>query len=244
MEGNSPQCVRCQVRRCGLPEMQGGVPPSCPTVRYADLIAETTERYRLPENQAVIRGWQRLMKRVLDPERAREKFSWTRIDEIMEYARIRGFKRLGVATCYALLFESKLLSEILEANGFEVVSVSCLCGEVHPEETGLEGSVFCNPILQAEVLNREKTGLNIMVGLCVGHDILFLRHCRGETTPFIVKDRALGHNPVAALYLSQNAFYRERFVGRPEGDETGLGLTGERKEIPGLDPPGFQSPSG
>jgi uncharacterized metal-binding protein len=212
MDKQGPRCAKCQVMRCGTQEKSGGVPSSCPTVRYADLIEETKEKYHLSENQAVIQGWYELMSKILDPEKPREKFSWTRVDEIMEYAKIRGMKKIGIATCYALLFESQLLTDILEMNGFEVVSVSCLCGEIDPKDMGLQGHIFCNPILQAEVLNSEKTELNIMIGLCVGHDILFLRYCSGETTPLIVKDRALGHNPVAALYMSQNEFYRERFM--------------------------------
>ena len=212
----SPKCAKCNVLRCGAEEKHGGVPQSCPTVKYADIIEETKEKYHLPENRVVIQGWQGLMSKVLDPEKPLEKYSWTRVDEIMEYAKIRGMKKIGIATCYALLFESKLLSDILEANGFEVVSVSCLCGEVNAQDMGLglQWSAFCNPILQAEVLNREETELNIMVGLCVGHDILFLRYCEGETTPLVVKDRALGHNPVAALYMSQNSFFKARFAGR------------------------------
>ena len=167
----------------------------------------------LPENQAINQGWLALMNKVVDPEKPREKFSWTRVDEIIEYAKIRGMKRLGIATCYALMSESRSLSDILERNGFDVVSVSCLCGEVNPQDVGMPGDIFCNPIMQAEVLNREKTELNIMVGLCLGHDILFLRHCKAETTPLVVKDRALGHNPVAALYLNQG-FYQDRFIRR------------------------------
>jgi uncharacterized metal-binding protein len=212
MAEKCPQCVKCTVLRCGSREKVGAVPASCPTVRYPDLVKETKEKYRLPENQAVISGWLGLMSKVLDPKKSREKFSWTRVDEIMEYAKIRGMTRIGIATCYALLPESKLLTDILERNGFDVVSVSCLCGEVNPEDMGIPGPVFCNPIMQAEVLNREKTELNLMVGLCVGHDILFLRHCKAETSPLIVKDRALGHNPVADLYLSQNPFYKDRFL--------------------------------
>lgn len=212
MEKMGPQCAQCTVLRCGAAEKKGAIPPSCPTVAYADLIGEIKEKYRLPENKAVLEGWQGMMGRVMDPEKPWQKLSWTRVDEVMEYARVRGMKKMGIATCYALLPESKLLSAILEANGFEVVSVSCLCGEIHPQHMGMQGNVFCNPIMQAEVLNREKTDLNLMVGLCVGHDILFLRSCKGETTPLIVKDRALGHNPVAALYLSQNPFYRDRFM--------------------------------
>jgi uncharacterized metal-binding protein len=210
MEERSPQCVKCTVLRCGSKEMNKKVPASCPTEKYSDLARETKEKYKLPENQAVIDGWFGLMNKILDPDKQKEKWSWTRIHEIMEYAKIREMKKLGIATCYSLVPESKLLSDILEYNGFEVVSVSCLCGEIDPREMGMPGNIFCNPILQAEVLNEEKTDLNIMMGLCVGHDILFLKHCKGETTPLVVKDRATGHNPVAALYQSQG-FFKDRF---------------------------------
>jgi len=210
MEKDSPQCVKCTILRCSSKEKKKKAPTSCPTEKYSDLAIETMEKYRQPENQAVIHGWLGLMGKILNPEKAKEKWSWTRIDEIMEYARIRGMTRLGIATCYALMPESKLLSDILEGNGFNVVSVSCLCGEINPQDMGIPGDIFCNPILQAEVLNREKTDLNIMMGLCVGHDILFLRHSRAETTPLVVKDRSTGHNPVAALYQSQG-FFKDRF---------------------------------
>ena len=210
MEKNSPQCVKCTILRCSTKETNKKVPPSCPTEKYPDLIKETTEKYMLPENEAINQGWLGLMGKVFNPDKPREALSWTRVDEIMEYAKIRGMKRLGIATCYALMSESRFLSDILESNGFEVVSISCLCGEVSPQDVGMPGNILCNPIMQAEVLNREKTDLNMMVGLCLGHDILFLRHCKAETTPLIVKDRALGHNPVAALYLSQG-YYQNRF---------------------------------
>ena len=211
MAKQSPQCVKCTILRCSLKEKNRKVPASCPTEKYPDLIEETKEKYALPENQAINLGWLALMNKVVNPEKPGEKFSWTRVDEIIEYARIRSMKRLGIATCYALMYESGSLSDILERNGFEVVSVSCLCGELNPEDVGMTGNIFCNPILQAEVLNREKTELSIMVGLCLGHDILFLRHCKAETTPLVVKDRALGHNPVAALYLNQG-FFKDRFT--------------------------------
>jgi len=210
MKKGNTQCVKCTILRCGSREKNKKVPISCPTEKYSDLADETMEKYRLPENRAVIQGWLGLMGKVLDPEKAKEKWSWTRIDEIMEYARIRGMTRLGIATCYALMPESKLLSDILEGNGFDVVSVSCLCGEINPRDMGMPGDIFCNPILQAEVLNNEKTDLNIMMGLCVGHDILFLKHSKAETTPLVVKDRSTGHNPIAALYQSQG-FFKDRF---------------------------------
>lgn len=188
------------------------MPDFCPTEKYPDLAKEAVEKLMLPENQAINNGWFSYISKVMDPEKPREMLSWTRVDEIMEYAKVRGMKRLGIATCGELMPESRSLSDILENNGFDVISVICLCGEMNPQDVGLSGNKICNPIMQAEVLNREKTELNLMVGLCLGHDILFLRHCEAETTPLVVKDRALGHNPVAALYMSQNPKYKDRFI--------------------------------
>jgi uncharacterized metal-binding protein len=42
------------------------------------------------------------------------------------------------------------------------------------------------------------------MGLCVGHDSLFSRHSEAPVTTLVVKDRVLGHNPVAALYTTQS----------------------------------------
>lgn len=212
MERHDPQCAKCTVLRCRSKEEGKKVPVFCPTEKYPGLVRETVEKFMLPENQAINKGWLGYISKVMDPEKPREKLSWTRVDEIMEYARIRGMTRLGIATCGELMPEAKLLSDILESNGFEVVSVICLCGETNPQDLGMPGNKICNPIMQAEVLNREKTELNMMVGLCLGHDILFLRYSKAETTPLVVKDRALGHNPVAALYLSQNPLYKDRFI--------------------------------
>ncbi len=216
MENHDPQCAKCTILRCRTKEKDKKVPASCPTEKYRSLIKETVDTLNLPENQAINKGWHDYIHKVMNPENPRERLSWTRVDEIMEYAAVRGMTRLGIATCGELLPEAKLLSDILESNGFDVVSVICLCGETDPQELGMRGNKICNPIMQAEVLNREKTELNMMVGLCLGHDILFLRHCTAETTPLIVKDRALGHNPVAALYLSQNPLYEDRFIRKSD----------------------------
>jgi uncharacterized metal-binding protein len=59
---------------------------------------------------------------------------------------------------------------------------------------------MCNPLLQAEILNREQTDLNILLGLCVGHDALFLKHAAAFSTVLAAKDRVTGHNPLAAVY--------------------------------------------
>ncbi|MFH1775270.1 MAG: DUF1847 domain-containing protein [Chloroflexota bacterium] len=206
------QCTRCTVFRCGSRAKGGKVPAFCPTEKYPDLVKESIREHKLPQNRAISLAWRKLMDRVMDPQKPRERFLWTRLDEIIEFARIRRMKRMGIATCYSLMAEARILADILERNAFTVVSVSCLCGELAPRDVDIEGgAIFCNPIMQAEVLNGENTELNIVVGLCLGHDIMFQRYAKAETTTLVVKDRAMGHNPVAALYLSQS-YYQNRFA--------------------------------
>jgi uncharacterized metal-binding protein len=72
-----------------------------------------------------------------------------------------------------LLQESRMLAEILEANGFRVSSVCCKVGSIPKEEVGVADEekihpgnyeALCNPIAQALLLNAIGTQLNIVVG--------------------------------------------------------------------------------
>ncbi len=122
-----------------------------------------------------------------------------------------------MAFCGGLQNEAAVLAGILEKQGFEVVSVTCKVGGIPKETIGVkdEEKIYvgkfepmCNPISQARILNAAKTDFNIMLGLCIGHDALFLKNVEGLTTVFAVKDRVTGHNPVAALYTSRSYYQR------------------------------------
>jgi uncharacterized metal-binding protein len=151
--------------------------------------------------------------------------SKTRVVEICEFAGKMGYKRLGIAFCIGLAKEVRTLEEILKIHGFEVVSVLCKAGRTLKEEIGIKDEekirqgtkeAMCNPIFQAKLLNREKTDFNILLGLCVGHDSLFFRYSEAPTTVLAVKDRVTGHNPLAAIYLSES-FYRK--IRHPEATD-------------------------
>jgi hypothetical protein len=73
---------------------------------------------------------------------------------------------------------------------------------------------MCTPIAQAEVLNTEKVDLAILLGLCVGHDTLFLKYCHVPCTVLAVKDRVLGHNPLAAPVSLQGALLQQAGYAR------------------------------
>ena len=136
---------------------------------------------------------------------------WTRVEEIAELCRRMGWERVGVAFCVGLWEEARSLCRFLEGRGLEVYSVCCKVGGVPKKEFGLPelepGDVICNPIAQARILNRVGTDLNVLVGLCVGHDALFIRESEAPVTVAVVKDRRLGHCPALAL---TNRYYRRR----------------------------------
>jgi len=73
---------------------------------------------------------------------------------------------------------------------------------------------MCNPIFQAKLLNQSETELNILLGLCVGHDALFFKHAETPTTVLAVKDRVTGHNPLAAIYLSDSYYRKIKQTGK------------------------------
>jgi len=68
---------------------------------------------------------------------------------------------------------------------------------------------MCNPVGQAMLLDDAGSQLNVVVGLCVGHDALFTKTSKAPVTTLVVKDRVLCHNPVAALYNHQ-AYYHNK----------------------------------
>ena len=141
----------------------------------------------------------------------------TRLVEICEFAERMGYRRLGLAFCIGLAGEAARVEEIFKSRGFEIVSTVCKAGktsksliDIRDEEKIFQGTdeSMCNPIFQAELLNRSETQFNILLGLCVGHDSLFFKYAQAPTTVLAVKDRVTGHNPLAAVYLS-GTYYRK-----------------------------------
>jgi uncharacterized metal-binding protein len=129
-----------------------------------------------------------------------------RLREIMLFAAELGCRKVGLAFCVGLATEAEIVAEILSQE-FEVISVCCKLSGIAKTEFGLEQidadkavEVMCNPAGQAQILNDAGTELNIVCGLCVGHDAIFNMVSKAPVTTLIVKDRVLAHNPVGAVY--------------------------------------------
>lgn len=198
MENRNPHsCIDCGVTACSRGE--GPYPDFCPTADCDEaLLQEALSCYRDPENHA-------MMCNAADIEY--EFYGrYTRVEETVEFAKRMGWKKIGIATCVGLISESRILARILRKNGFQVYGIGCKAGAVDKTEVGIRpecrdvGPTMCNPIFQAKTLAREGTQLNIIMGLCVGHDCLFTKYSEAPVTTLVAKDRVLGHNTVAALY--------------------------------------------
>lgn len=141
----------------------------------------------------------------------------TRVEEIILFAKKMNVKKIGIATCVGLITEARIAAKIFRSHGFEVYGVGCKTGTQPKTSIGIPqrceavGKNMCNPILQAMILNEANTDLNVVIGLCVGHDSLFYKYAKGLTTTLVTKDRVMGHNPVAALYQADKYYKKKLF---------------------------------
>jgi uncharacterized metal-binding protein len=235
-------CSRCGAvwQKCGTTNCWSGDPATrppkpgyCPSEREAQVIEDSFRKYtgsdddaRLARVAAQVEGLCYQPVPGSDAVNAR----WTRVEDTIALAKLMGWKKIGIGTCVGLLDESERLSAILQGPR-DGTAFRLLQGRQHRQAgAGNRGKVHkvrpgtfepaCNPIAQAELLNKAGTDMNIIVGLCVGHDMLFAKYSQAPVTTLVVKDRVTGHNPVAVLY-GQNFYYKrlqKQQVVVPEGE--------------------------
>lgn len=130
----------------------------------------------------------------------------TRLEELILFAQGMGVTKLGLAFCIGLAEEAAAIEKILSPH-FKVISVCCKLAGINKRDLDLpqirpenENEIMCNPAGQADMLNRQGTELNVICGLCVGHDAIFSMTSNAPVTTLIAKDRVLAHNPIGAIY--------------------------------------------
>jgi len=183
---------------CGIQSCKTNLedaPKNCPSLE--DDINKIKEEYKTEENYNIAK---------ISTELSIQKGK-TRIEETMQFAKRCGYKKIGIAFCSALANEANIIEKVFRYHGFETESVICKVGNLSKEILEVEDKKpMCNPITQAEFLNNAKTDLNVVIGLCVGHDSLFIKYSEAPVTVLAVKDRVLAHNPLGAVYLSETAY--------------------------------------
>lgn len=205
MDQKKFSCVDCGVGNCDREDKK--FPEFCMTTHMnQDIKDAAMQKYEEERNQKIMYS---------AAQTEYEGYGvYTRVQETIEFAKKMGVKKIGIATCVGLLAESRTLTKVLRHFGFEVYGIACKAGTVPKTDVGIPkecckvGKNMCNPILQAQILNEEKTDLNIVMGLCVGHDSLFYKYSDAIVTTLVTKDRVTGHNPAVVLY-QLNSYYEK-----------------------------------
>ena len=203
----------------GDPQTAPPRPKHCPVNASGELIAGTFAAYTADDDDARLAHAAGRVEGLCyekTPGTGTVTARWTRVEDTIALAKIMGWRKIGIATCIGMLSETDELVKILAAQGLEPFSVCCKTGSIDKLRVGLaekdkvRPGTFepaCNPIAQAQLCNRAGTDMNIIVGLCVGHDMLFTKHSKAPVTTLVCKDRVTGHNPVAVLY-GQHFYYK------------------------------------
>jgi len=181
----SPQCAQCESKEC-----RDG----------KDCFSKAGNHRQLYQDSDIAE-----IHKAASAIEARHYGKETRLGEVILLGKQLGYQRIGLAFCIGLSEEAKIIAEILSKH-FKVVSVCCkVCGIDKkdfdlPQIFSGNKEVMCNPAGQAQLLNDAKTQLNILCGLCVGHDAIFSKVSDAPVTTLIAKDRVLAHNPAGAIY--------------------------------------------
>ncbi|NQT57913.1 MAG: DUF1847 domain-containing protein [Bacteroidetes bacterium] len=179
-------CIACKTKSC-----RGNI--SCGAEKF-DLDINM-DAYHKEDSQKIVQAAAILV----DDGRAG---TLSRIEELVEFARLMNYQRIGLAYCYGMESTASAVRDIFTANGLKTVGVSCTVGGFSQSEINENSTltgVSCNPLNQAAQLNQEKVDLAVVIGLCLGHDILFNREFKSDITTLIVKDRPNEHAPFVGI---------------------------------------------
>jgi len=162
-----------------------------------------------PKDRPPFQGWEmERLEEVAREVQEEQDGPRSRVAEAMEVAHRLGAGHIGISFCVGFREEAKVLSKILETNGFQVSSACCKTGSTPKEEAGILDSekvrpgrkeMICNPLAQAELLNREGIQFGLVLGQCVGHDAATFSRLEAPAICLVAKDRVLAHNTVAGL---------------------------------------------
>jgi len=212
------ECKQLSCRKEGHPNM----PANCPMRTNPEIIEEARREYLTEENNRFF-----IQSAYLESD-AFGRFP--RLKETILFCKRMGYQHIGLAFCSAFAEEACIVSKLLREAGMKVESVRCKCGGirkdtmniernhwVHPE---LEFEPICNPITQAKMLDNRGVEFNIIMGLCVGHDSLFIKYTNTLSTVLLVKDRVCGHNPIAAVYLYKHNYWGSMISEDEEKNES------------------------
>ena len=198
-------CESCRVTACE--HLDKTAPDFCVQSSITkEMHDEVLRLYNEPENHLIMESAAIV---------SAETINSTRVQDTIKFASCMGASLVGIATCTAMLRETGILAGLLRKAGFEVRAVGCKLESNKKADLSIdapsmsEDSIICNPIMQAMLLNDAKTDLNILMGICIGHDALFCKYSNAPAVTLVAKDFLTVHNPCSVLYSADSVYKRK-----------------------------------
>ena len=147
-------CIDCAVTRCDNHTSNRPYPAFCVSKQVSDAQRKASLQQYLTDEE------DRKLAQVAAGIESDGYRKWPRVQETILFAKRMGYHKIGIATCVALIRESRTLAKMLRANGFEVFGVGCKTGEIFKTALGIDaahqgpGPVACNPVLQDRAEHR------------------------------------------------------------------------------------------
>lgn len=179
-------CIQCVTKSCRFGE---------PCQAHSLDVSRIVTQYHELDNQAIVQAAASLV----DGGRAGQL---SRLQEVLEFIQKMQYKKVGLAYCYGMENEAALVQDFFKRKGILLSAVACTVGGIAQKDCNEQSSlagVACNPLGQAEQLNKEKADLVMTMGLCLGHDVLFHRQIKADTTTLVVKDRVYNNDPLRGI---------------------------------------------
>lgn len=179
-------CVRCTPKHCRTTS-------SCGAEKFDS--NELISQYGEHESQRIVQAAAELV----DAGRAG---TLSRLQELIEFSGKMRYRKVGLAYCYGMEREARFVKEAFLRGGVPMISVSCTVGGLSQNALNRESeipNVSCNPIGQAKQLEAEGADFVVLMGICLGHDILLQRNLNVDFTTLVVKDRVFAHDPIRGI---------------------------------------------
>jgi len=179
-------CVQCSPKYCRSTD-------SCGAEKFNT--EELNLEYNDAQNQKIVQAAAALVDNGLAG-------NLTRLQEMILFIKSMGYKKIGLAYCYGMEEQAGRLRHIFKNEGIQLSTVSCTVGGLSQKNVNSSScinNVSCNPIGQAKQLNAEGVDFVIVMGICLGHDVLLQKNLKADFTTFVVKDRVNNHKPLLAL---------------------------------------------
>ena len=163
-----------------------GAPPDCPSRTAPSILDKAREDYQNPGTEA-----QRLYQafgRLIHTGGAKK----SRLEHIVDFCRSLEISTMGIASCLRYIKEVHYLRNLFEEQGWRSHVAICKVGGFTVSDIAVEKDtdwIVCNPLGQAYLLNDLNCEVNVTLGLCMGHEMIFNHYSQGYVTNLIVKEK-------------------------------------------------------